>query len=213
MNEWQDNNRNTDQNSGQYYNPDPACYNQPCNDNNQPAGGYPQYYNPYANPQIPCGQAQPVKQPVSNIFYYILMALTAVSAILTLSATISMIRAAVDGSLFSSLTTGQEYASLYAVLMDAFTNSPTFSMYPMLNYILRTAILVVSILDIVQVRRNRYPILGLILFTIFFKPGYFLWRAHAVKQKMLLPAMFTAFYILLYVGYFFWCVSYLISLA
>ena len=201
-------------NNGQYYGPQ-SGYN-----NGQyygPRSGYGngQYYNPspYQNPQAAYQQAQPVRQPVSNVFYYILMALTAVSAILTIAATISMIRAAVDGSLFSSLTPGQDYASLYAILLDAFANSPTFSMYSMLNYVLRMAILVVSILDIVQVRRNGYPILGLVLFTIFLKPGYFLWRAYAAKQKKLLPALFTVFYILLYVGYFFWCVSYFMRLA
>lgn len=216
MHEFNDNNQNLSSDSGQYCNSDPGYYNQPCHyGNDQPAGGYPQYYNPYdcPNGQMPYGQAQSVNPPVSNAFCYILMALTAVSAILTIAATITMIRSSVDGSLFSSLPPGQEYASLYALLLRAFANSPALSFYPTLNQLLRTAILVVSILDIVQVRRRGYPILGMVIFTIFFKPGYFIWRAYAAKQKKLIPVLFTVFYILLHAGYFVWCFLYVMSLS
>ncbi len=216
MNEWNDNNQNPNPGNGPYYNPESGYYDQPYPyANNQPVdGGYPQYYNPYnyANPQIPYGQAQPVNPPVSNVFYYILMALTAVSAILTIAATITMIRSAVNGSLFSSLTPGQDYASIYSLLLDAFANPPTLSFYPPLNQALRMAILVVSILDIVQVRRKGYPIAGMIIFTLFFKPGYFIWRAYAVKQKKMLPVLFTVFYVLLHAGYFIWALFYIMSL-
>lgn len=205
-------------NNGQYYNPQPG-YNNGQYYNPQPDYNNGQYYNynpypyPYPNPQAAYQQAQPVQQPVSNVFYYILMALTAVSAILTIAATIIMIRSAVEGSLFSSLTPGQDYASIYALLLDAFSNSPTLSLYPPLNQILRIAILVISIIDIAHVRGKGYPILGMVLFAIFFKPGYFIWRAYAAKQPKLVPVLFTVFYVFLYVGYFFWCVSYLINLV
>lgn len=218
MSELNDNNQNQNPNTNQdnggpYYNPNPY-YNPQADYNNG------QYYNPqpgynngqYYNPQTAYQQAQPVPQPVSNVFYYILMALTAVSAILTIAATIIMIRSSINGSLFSSLTPGQNYASIYALLLDAFTNSPTLSLYPALNQILRIAILVVSIIDIVQVRGKGYPILGMILFAIFFKPGYFIWRAYAAKQPKLVPILFTVFYVLLHVGYFLWFFFYLISL-
>lgn len=215
-----------DGNNGQYYNPQPGYNNgqyynpQPGYNNGQyynPQSGYNngQYYNPYPypNPQTAYQQAQPVQQPVSNVFYYILMALTIISATLTIIVTMSLIRTVIDKSLFESLGDGQSYASLYSYLMDAFANSPSFSIYSMLSSVLGMAIFAVSIVDIVLVHKKGYPILGMVLFTILFKPGYFIWRAYVTKQRKVIPVLFTVFYALLYVGYFFRCMSYLISLV
>ena len=141
------------------------------------------------------------------------MALTAAFTILTIFVTISLIRTVVDESLFASLGDEQSYASLYSLLMDAFVNSAVLSLYSMLNYAFRIAILGVSVADIVQVHKKGYPILGMVLFAILFKPGYFIWRAYITKQPKLIPVLFTLFYVLLYAGYFLWCVSYLISLV
>lgn len=221
MSELNDNNQNTNSNnSDSYYNPYPN-YNSQTDYNNgqyynpQPNYNNGQYYNPYPypNPQASYQQAPPMQQPVSNVFYYILMALTTAFSILTIVTTVSLIRTVVDESLFAALRDGQSYASLYGHLMDSFLNSPTFTVYSMLNYALRMAILAVSIIDIVLVRKKGYPILGMVLFTILFKPGYFIWRAYVTKQQKLIPVLFTVFYVLLHVGYFFWCVSYLMTLV
>ena len=143
------------------------------------------------------------------------MALTAVSTVVTILVTISLIRSMIDGSLFSSMDpgsmAGQGYASMYSYIMELFMNSPTYSLYSVFNSVFRFAIIVISVIDIVLVRQKGYSILGLVLFTIFCKPGYFLWRAYVTKQKKLLPLLFTIFYVLLYVGYFFWCFYFIMS--
>ena len=222
--------QNTDYSNGQqYYGPNTG-YDQSAGSNNgQPyygpnyGGGNGQYtgYNPnngqqyygdqqpYANPQTAPRQAQTAAQPVSNIFYYILMALTAISTIATIAVVISMFNSLIDGSLAASIdpeSLSQEgYASLYALLLDYMANTPIYSAYSVFNSVFRFGIIVVSVIDIVVVRQKGYPILGMVLFTIFFKPGYFIWRAHVTKQRQLVPILFTVFYVLLYVGYFFWC--------
>lgn len=199
--------------NGQYgtYGPNAGYNNGQYNGYNPNGGG--QYYGgrPYANPQAAYQQAQTAAQPVSNIFCYILMAITAISTIATIAVVISMLQSLFDGSITSSIDPGslseEGYASMYALLLDIMANTPAYSIYSVFNSVFRFGIIIVSIIDIVQVRQKGYPILGMVLFTIFFKPGYFIWRAHATKQKQLVPVLFTIFYIFLYVVYFVWCFS------
>ena len=197
--------QNNGYNNGQYYGQN-AGYNngQYYGQNNG------QYYGPYYGPF-----AQPVREPVSNVFYYILMALTAVSGVATVSVTISMIRSLVDSSLLSGIdldAVTNSYAFIYNYLLDVFSNSQTYLIYSRLNSALKFALLMITITDIVLVRRKGYPIFGMILFAIFCRPGYFLWRAHTVNQKKLVPALFTCFYLLLYAYYFLWCFFFIASL-
>lgn len=204
---------NTGYNNGQYgtYGQNAGYNNGQYNGYNPNSGG--QYYggNPYANPQAAHQQAQTAAQPVSNIFCYILMVITAISTIATIAVVISMLQSLFDGSITSSFDPGalseEGYASMYALLLDIMANTPAYSIYSVFNSVFRFGIIIVSIIDIVQVRQKGYPILGMVLFTIFFKPGYFIWRAHATKQKQLVPVLFTIFYVFLYVVYFVWCFS------
>lgn len=193
--------QNAGYNNGQYYGQN-AGYN-----NEQYYG---QYYGrqPYDNPQYAYGQP-PMKEPVTNIFYYILMALTAASAIIGIIAATNLVGILFSAATFDSIT-GQDLASLYSSMMYYFYNAPGYSAYSMLSSLLGFAIFAVSIIDIIQVHKKRYPILGLVLFTILFKPGYFIWRAYVLKQKKLIPILFTVSYALLYVGYFFWCIFYIV---
>ena len=168
---------------------------------------------PYPNSQY-YGQPYPVPVPVTNVFFYILMALTAISAFMTVSFTASLIRALVDGAFLSPSTPDAisgSYAAMYNYLVNVMANSSAYSFYSVLNSALSFAILAISIVDIVLVHKKGYPCLGLILFAIFFKPGYFIWRAHVVHQKKLIPVMFTVCYVLLYILYFLWCVLFVMS--
>ena len=187
--------------------------------NNQPYHNYGPGYNnpygynnqPYANPQGAYNRSMPAPEPVTNIFYYILMALTAAATIINIFAAKGLIT-----NMFSAIdletAAGTDFATMYSSMLYSFTNAPGYSAYATLNSLFRFAILAVSIIDIVQVHKKGYPILGLILFTIFCKPGYFIWRAYVLKQKKTVPVLFTVSYVLLYIIYFLWSFFYMISL-
>lgn len=200
--------QNTAYNNGQYnaYGQNTG-YGQPYGSYNQPYG-----QNPYANPQAAYNRAEPVREPVTNIFYYMLMAFTAASTIISIIAAKGLIN-----NMFSSIDldamAGTDFASIYSSMMYSFSTMPGYSAYAAFNSLLRFAILTVSIVDIVLVHKKGYPILGLILFTILCKPGYFIWRAYVLKQKKAIPVLFTVGYVLLYIGYFIWCFSYMLNMV
>ena len=200
------------QNNGQYYGQNNGYnngqyYGQNSNYNNG------QYYGgqQYANPQTAYRPAEPAGEPVTNTFCYILMALTAISAIIGIIAAKGIITnmfASVD---FNAIA-GDDFASTYSSMMNSFANAPGYSAYSVLNSLLGFAIIVISIIDIVHVHKKGYPILGMILFTIFCKPGYFIWRAYVLKQKKTVPVLYTVAYVLLYIIYFFWSFYFMLSL-
>lgn len=200
------------QNNGQYYGQNNGYnngqyYGQNSNYNNG------QYYGgqQYANPQTAYSPAEPAGEPVTNTFCYILMALTAISAIIGIIAAKGIITnmfASVD---FNAIA-GDDFASTYSSMMNSFANAPGYSAYSVLNSLLGFAIIVISIIDIVHVHKKGYPILGMILFTIFCKPGYFIWRAYVLKQKKTVPVLYTVAYVLLYIIYFFWSFYFMLSL-
>ena len=201
-------NQNNNYSNGQYYNQNNGQY---YGQNNGYNNG--QYYGgqQYANPQTAYSPAEPAGEPVTNIFCYILMALTAISAIIGIIAAKGIITnmfASVD---FNAIA-GDDFASTYSSMMNSFANAPGYSAYSVLNSLLGFAIIVISIIDIVHVHKKGYPILGMILFTIFCKPGYFIWRAYVLKQKKTVPVLYTVAFVLLYIIYFFWSFYFMLSL-
>ena len=201
--------QNNNYGGGQPYYGQPYYGQNPDYNNEQPYGYYGQ--QPYANPQAAWQQTRPAPEPVSNIFYYIMMALFALSAIISIFAASNLITTTFSSMDFDSVA-GQDYLSLYSYMMDSFTGIPGYSVYSTLSSLLGLAVLVFAIIDIVHVHKKGYPILGMILFTIFCKPGYFIWRAYVVKQKKLVPVLYTVAYVLIYIIYFFWCFSFMMSL-
>lgn len=196
----------TDGANGQY-----GSYGQNAGYNNAPYYGPNYGPNPYPNPQYAYLPNEPVKEPVANTFFYILIALTTVSVIASIVASTGLIRNIFSTTDFDSLV-GQNYTALYSSMLYSFSHAPGYAAYSTLNSLLGFGILAVSIIDIIQIHKKGYPILGLILFAILFKPGYFIWRAHIVKQKKLIPILFTVGYVLLYIGYFFWCCFYIATM-
>ena len=59
-------------------------------------------------------------------------------------------------------------------------------------------------LDIVKISNQKYKITGLVLFAIFLRPGYYIWRAHVLKRKMTFPIIYTIAYSGVTVAYFFY---------
>ena len=66
------------------------------------------------------------------------------------------------------------------------------------------AMLVLLILDIIKISNQKYKITGLVLFAIFLRPGYYIWRAHVLKRKMTFPIIYTIAYSGVTVAYFFY---------
>lgn len=193
--------------NGQGYN----NYQQPYQ-NQQGYGGYQQpyqnqqgyggYQQPYQNQQGYGGYQQPYwNQPpvlqrpaVTDTFLYILMALTPLSFLVAFLI-VKDVFAVMD---YESIMNGT-----YTQLVLSTQNTALSG----LSSLLSIAIIVFSILDIVQVNKQNYPILGLILFTIFCKPGYFLWRAHVLQRPKTQAVLYTVFLVAIYVAYFVWCLS------
>lgn len=204
--------QNAGYNNGQYYGQN-AGYNngQYYGQNNGYNNG--QYYNgqQYANPQAGYNSAKPVGEPVNNIFCYILMALTAISAIIGIIAAKGLITNMFSSIDFNAIA-GEDFMSMYSSMMESFASAPGYSAYSVLNSLLGFAIIAISIVDIVHVHKKGYPILGMILFTIFCKPGYFIWRAYVLKQKKTVPVLYTVAYVLLYLIYFFWSFYFMLNL-
>ena len=67
--------------------------------------------------------------------------------------------------------------------------------------LLGVAAIVFLILDIVRVHKSGAPITGLILFAIFLRQGYYIWRAHVLKRNMTFPIVYTVIYALLTIAY------------
>lgn len=155
-------------------------YGQP-NYSQQPNYGQPNaggYYN------VP----EPQHGPVTNVFCYILLVIMPLRIILAM---IYM------GKMFSSMT-------YYSVMSGRYMSEMLSGGYLIMSGVsslLSIAFLVFIIVDIVMVHKQNYKITGLILFAIFLNPGYYIWRAHILGQKMIVPIIYTVAYALLMVSY------------
>lgn len=202
--------QNYGQNNGQYSGYNNGQY-QNYGQNNTYNGPYSGYQNgqPYANPQAGYQQAPASQEPVTNIFCYILMALLGISTIVSIVYAVNMLSTTFSSIADFDLANNGDFYSLYSSMMNEIVNSVAPSpLYSMFIYLLKFAIIVFAVIDIVLAHKGGYPITGLILFAIFLKPGYFLWRAYALKQKKTIPVLFTVSYVLVYFIYFIWCFSY-----
>ena len=151
-----------------------SYYNQPYNQNN---------YNNYNN------YNQPQHSPVTNIFNYILMIILPLNIILGMIMTGDMLSSMTYDSLMDGSYVYDMMGGSYAALSGIST-------------LLSLAALIFFIVDIVMVHKGNYKITGLILFVIFLKPGYFIWRAHILGRKKVVPIIYTVAYVLLNIVYF-----------
>lgn len=125
--------------------------------------------------------------PVSDIFCYLLL------IIMPLREIISMIS---SSSIFKSMTYDSIMDGSYMNIMY----SGKYVVFSLLSYALLAAFIIFVVIDIVKINKQNYKILGLILFAIFLKPGYYVWRAHLLKRKMAFPIVYTVFYSLLIIA-------------
>ena len=164
------------QNGYQYWEGGANPYQQNQNTYNQ--SSY-QQYNTYSTYQEPVAE-------VKNIYAYILMALVAVSGII--SAIVNML-------LSEAFTVGN---TLEEVVDEIFVVAaqPGVSTLSSIGNLLSWITIGLLIFDIMQLRKAGKKITGAILFAIFLRPAYVIWRAHLLGQKKMGAIIFTVvFYI------------------
>ena len=122
--------------------------------------------------------------PVSDIFCYLLLIVMPLREIISMVATSSVFQAMTYDSIMDGSYMNVMYNGSYVI-------------FSLLNYALLAAFIIFVVIDIVKINKQNYKILGLILFAIFLKPGYYVWRAHLLKRKMAFPIVYTVLYALL----------------
>ena len=178
------------QNANPYGNPN--GYQNNYNNQYGNPNGYQNNYNNQYNYQNNY-QKQPVHGKVSDIFCYFLLVIMPLSNVVSI----------VLYNMVFKLMEGLSYEAFYDEYMEKILELSTQPMYltlSLLTYGLGIGFIVFAILDIVKVYRQNYKITGLILFAIFLKPGYFLWRAHVLGRKKTLPVLYTIGYCALILG-------------
>ena len=172
----------------QQYNGGQQTYgNQQYNNGQQTYGD--QQYNggqqTYGNPQYSQNNWTPQEHgPVSDIFCYLLLIVMPLREIISMVATSSVFQAMTYDSIMDGTYMNVMYNGSYVI-------------FSLLNYALLAAFIIFVVIDIVKINKQNYKILGLILFAIFLKPGYYVWRAHLLKRKMAFPIVYTVLYALL----------------
>lgn len=141
--------------------------------------GQPGYFNEYMKPQ-------PLHNPVTNVFCYILlviMPLRQILAMISVKLTFQTVHWDYDNIMSGNYM--NEVLSIPNELLSVFSN------------LLTIAFIVFIVLDIVKVYKGNYKITGLILFAILLTPGYYIWRAYVLGQKKTFPIIYTVGYSLL----------------
>ena len=169
----------------QYNNGQQTYGNQQYNGGQQYNGEKQMYGNPQYNQNTWAPQEQ--HGPVSDIFCYLLLIVMPLREIISMVAT---------SSVFQSMTYDSIMDGSYMNVMY----SGSYVVFTLLNDILLAAYIIFVVVDIVKINKQNYKILGLILFAIFLKPGYYVWRAHLLKRKMAFPIVYTVLYSLLIIA-------------
>lgn len=174
-------------NYNQGYNPNGAPnYNQGYNPYGAPNynQGYNPYGNPYGNPYANSYQGvyEQTKAPVSNTFAIVLMAIFGLRCLLTLVQSWMI----VDFIQYAS-----DIYELEAMLTSISVNYPEYTAISLVISLASIAFYSFAIADIYKINKAGYKVTGLILFTILFPIGYFIWRAYLLKQKKTGAIIFT----------------------
>lgn len=91
---------------------------------------------------------------------------------------------------------------LYAVIQQV-VMTPGYMVLTYVSNALFWLTVVFLVLDIVQLYKAGYKIVGAILFAVFLRPAYFIWRAHLLKQKKTVPIVFAVCcYLITFFGMF-----------
>lgn len=78
-------------------------------------------------------------------------------------------------------------------------SNPVYLVLYILSLLMGLAVLVLSIVDIVQVNKATGKIMGLILFFILLRPGYIIWREHILGWKKTLGIINIVIFVLYFI--------------
>lgn len=89
--------------------------------------------------------------------------------------------------------------------------NPVYLLLYVLSLLMGLAIMVLSIIDIIQVNKATQRIAGLILFFVLLRPGYLIWREHILGWKKTLGIIniiiFILYFIIAFVMVFYWMIN------
>ena len=177
-----------DQNAGQQGNPYQQNMQYGYNTQQQNAQyGQNMYNQAYQNPPVYMnvnGAMPQPQKPVKDAFCNILLVLNPLLLLVGFMTMFGMVKTMTGSMMYGFYRTTSPYLVIYVSGI-------------ILMMLLGVAAIVFLILDIVRVHKSGAPITGLILFAIFLKPGYYVWRAHLLKRKMAFPIVYTVLYALL----------------
>ena len=146
---------------------------------------YQQYtsYTPYQEP----------KKEVKKVFANILMVIVAVAAVVNLITTYMVLDAYYMGNSVEEVVQ----------ITLAIAEQPLYVVISTIADFLLMAAIALLILDIIQLSRAKMKITGAILFAIFLRPAYFIWRAHLLGQKKTAPIVYCVMvYVVKAIGFF-----------
>lgn len=162
-------------------------YNNPYGNQNG-YNNYNNYNNQYNNPN------RAMHGNVSDIFCYVLLVLMPLANIISII-TYDMTIKVLQGISFT-----ESFYDEYMNGIVELSSQPAYMALAMISNVISIGYIVFVILDIVKIHKENYKITGLILFAIFLKPGYFLWRAHVLGRKKTGPVIYTIAYCVLILG-------------
>lgn len=190
---------------GTYGNSQQTSYNPSSNDYyGQNAQGYQQngYYGQHHQGYQQYGYygQNIVQDTVKNFYHGILMILYPISFIIS----VIMVQQTFQMMDFESLMTGNYLA---------ITSTGWYSTLSSISSLLSLAMTVFFILDIAQIYKSRCNIVGLVLFAILCKPGYFLWRAHILRRPKTGAIAYTIFLGGLFLWYILWVFQFTLQMV
>ena len=130
------------------------------------------------------------KPNIKNIYANIAMILVAVCQIVVCIANIMAAEA------YSMGNTLDEVMDAIIVI----SSRPAYVVLITINDIAFWAMAALLLIDIMQFRRAGIKTRGAILFAIFLRPAYFIWRAHLLKEKKIVPMIYAVVLYLIFIA-------------
>jgi len=133
------------------------------------------------------------KMEVKSTYVYILMAVIAITQIVSFAVNVIASRAYSMGETIEEI--------IDATLLIA--QEPSMLILSTISDLLFWITVVFMVLDIIQLYKAGKKIGGAIAFAIFLRPAYFIWRAHLLGQKKTVPIVYAVIvYMVSFAQYF-----------
>lgn len=139
---------------------------------------YQQSQNSYQQQYTPYEEAKP---QVKNWVAYVAMVLVALSTVITFAINVLLSRAYSMGETLDEVVD----ATL------ALSQEPNVLILSSISDLLFWATVAFLIFDIIQIQKTGKKIGGAIAFAILLRPAYFIWRAHLLGQKKIMPVIYA----------------------